>query len=252
MSLQSCGSGCIPLPDRKSTLLSLEPLAAAPRRPFKGVVFDFNGTLSDDEWLLSEIFCELFSEYGKPLTEERYFRELAGLPDVEIVRTWLGPDHPKVAEAMGERVGRYRARVGDGSTVRVGVRDAVRYAAARVPVAVVSGAARSEVQAILAAAGLLPLFTAVVTEDDVTRGKPDPEGYRRALAAMDSGLTGAEVVAFEDTDLGIAAAKAAGLRCVAVRGTLPDARLEEADELASGLDVEVVAALLGESTAASG
>ena len=56
----------------------------------QAVVFDFNGTLSDDEPVLCEIFMHLFAEHGKPMSAQEYFDRLAGLSDPEIVRTWLG------------------------------------------------------------------------------------------------------------------------------------------------------------------
>ena len=62
--------------------------------PTRAIVFDFNGTLSDDEPILCEIFIRLFAEHGKPLSAQEYFDELAGLSDPEIVRTWLGPTTP--------------------------------------------------------------------------------------------------------------------------------------------------------------
>jgi beta-phosphoglucomutase-like phosphatase (HAD superfamily) len=117
--------------------------------PARAVIFDFNGTLSQDEAILCRIFGELFSEHGKPLSAEQYFDELAGLSDPEIVRTWLGRDHPDVDEVIDERVRRYRAAVADGSSVTEDVRKAVRFAAERVPVAVVSGAARAEIEPVI-------------------------------------------------------------------------------------------------------
>ena len=125
------------------------------------------------------------------------------------------------------------------------VRAAVRYAAARVPVALVSGAFRAEIEPVLAAAGLAPFFSAVVTADDVTDGKPHPAGYLRALELLDADLRPVEVVAFEDTEAGIASAKRAGLRCLAVTGTLPSKRLAQADELVPRIDVALVQRLLG-------
>ena len=98
----------------------------------RAIVFDFNGTLSHDEPILCEIFMELFAEHGNPLSAQEYFDELAGLSDPEIVRTWLGPDHPDVDEVIGERIRRYRAAVADGSSVPAELREAVRYAAERV------------------------------------------------------------------------------------------------------------------------
>ena len=97
----------------------------------------------------------------------------------------------------------------------------MRYAAARVPVAVVSGAYRREIEPVLELAGLAECVTALVAADDVTRGKPDPEGYVRALAALGDGLAPSDVVAFEDTEAGVASARGAGLRCLAVRGHAP-------------------------------
>ena len=62
--------------------------------PVRAIAFDFNGTLSDDEPVLCEIFVELFAEHGKPLSAQEYFDHLAGYSDPEIVHRWLGPDHP--------------------------------------------------------------------------------------------------------------------------------------------------------------
>ena len=78
------------------------------------VVFDFNGTLSDDEPVLCEIFMHLFAEHGRPMSAQEYFDHLAGLSDPEIVTTWLGEDHPDVRAVIGERERRYRAAASGG------------------------------------------------------------------------------------------------------------------------------------------
>src|SRR4029077_20441647 len=144
-------------------------------------VFAFTGTLSDDEPIMCAIFIDLFAEHGKPLTAREYYDDLAGLSDPEIVRRWLGADHPEVDAVIEERVNRYCAAVGDGSTIHEHVREAVRYASERVPLAICSGAARAEIEPVVEAAGLADCFRAIVSSDDVVRGKPDPEGYRKAL-----------------------------------------------------------------------
>jgi len=86
------------------------------------IVFDFNGTLSDDEPVLCEIFMRLFAEHGKPLSAQQYFDELVGLSDPEIVRAWLGDDDPDVESVIEERTRRYREAVADGSSVHEHVR----------------------------------------------------------------------------------------------------------------------------------
>jgi beta-phosphoglucomutase-like phosphatase (HAD superfamily) len=203
-------------------------------------MFDFNGTLSDDEPLLFAILSDLFAEQGRPLSEDVYYDRLAGLSDPEIVRIWLGEEHPAVDAVLAERVARYRAQVSDGSTISAAAREAVRYAAERVPVAVVSGAHRDEVVPALGAAGLDGGVAVVVTTEDVERGKPDPAGYLLALDLLGGGLDAGDVTVFEDTEAGVAAAKAAGMRCVAILGTHAPERLALADELAPALDVEAV------------
>ena len=165
-------------------------------------MFDFNGTLSDDEPLLFAILSDLFAEQGKPLSEDVYYEQLAGLSDPEIVRMWLGDDHPAVESVLAERIARYRAQVGDGSTIGPDARAAFLHAAESRPGRVVSGAHRDEVVPALAAAGLATAARVVVTIEDVGAGKPDPGGYLLALDQLDAGLDPAEVTVFEDTEAG--------------------------------------------------
>jgi len=205
------------------------------------LLFDFNGTLSDDEGVQCAIFRELFGEQGRPLSEQEYFDQLAGRSDPEIVERWLGAGHPATAEVLERRVQLFQERAGDGSTVPQNVREAVLRAADRAQLAVVSGAMRSEVELVLRAAGL-DVFDLIVSAEDVTRGKPDPGGYLLALRRLR--LEAADAVAIEDSPPGIAAAKAAGLRCVAVLGTAPRERLGQADEIVPRLDAAFVERLL--------
>ena len=190
----------------------------------RALIFDFNGTLSDDEPILCEIFIRLFAEHGRPMSAQEYFDELAGLSDPEIVRTWLGRDHPDVDAVIAERVELYRTAVADGSSVYEHTREAVGYAAERVPLAICSGAVRAEIEPVVEAAGIAPLLQTIVSSDDVAEGKPHPEGYLKALASL--GAEAADTVVFEDTEAGIASARAAGVgHVLAVRGTLDPSRL---------------------------
>jgi beta-phosphoglucomutase len=213
-------------------------------RTARALVFDFNGTLSHDEPVLFAIYAELFAGHGRPLTEAEYYGRLAGNTEEAIIGGWLGVEGEELQALVEERIDRYR-RLADGSTVSGELRAAVRRAASRVPVGVVSGAYRREIEPVLRGAGLAELVAVVVAADDVTHGKPHPEGYLRALEALGDGLAPDDVVAFEDTEAGIAAARAAGLRCLAVRGTLPDERLVAADGIVDAIDGELVRSLVG-------
>ena len=209
----------------------------------EALVFDFNGTLSDDEPLLLSIYQELFARYGRPLPEQEYVDRLAGNTEEAIIGTWLGVDGPLLGMLVQERIAAYTALAAGGSTVTTAVREAVRYAAERVPVAIVSGAFRAEIEPVVAAARLSGDLTTIVAADDVEHGKPHPEGYELAVERL--AVAAARTVAFEDTEAGVASAKDAGLYCIAVRGTLPDERLARADELVDGIDLALVERLLG-------
>ena len=228
-------------PQRARLRVSNESVAAV-----RALLFDFNGTLSEDEPLLLRIYQQLFRRYGRPLTEDEYYGRLAGLSEEAIVGGWLGVDGPLLASLIDERIEIYRAEAADGRTVRPEMREVVRHAAARVPVCVVSGAFRAEIEPVVEAAGIAGHITAIVSADDVAHGKPNAEGYLQALGLL--GIRPTEAIAFEDTEAGIAAARAAGVRCIAVRGTLPDERLAAADDVVDRIDLTLVKRLLARPT----
>jgi beta-phosphoglucomutase len=202
---------------------------------FAAVVFDFNGTLSDDEPVLARVYQELFAELGRPLTEAEYYEHLAGHTDEEMFRRWFGESRD---EWIDERVRRYNERAADGSTVDEGMRAAVRWVARHTPVAVVSAALLAEIAPVLEASGLRDVVSLVVSQDDVTNGKPDPECYLTAARLL--GVSPAELLVFEDTDVGVAAAKAAGAYVVGLTRTLGAERMAAADELVERIDVPLL------------
>ena len=206
---------------------------------FGAVIFDFNGTLSDDEPILYQVYAEMFAEHGLALSEREYYDELAGHSEEEILRRWLGRADP---ELVADRIARYRARVSDGATVYPDVREAVLHAASRVPVGIVSGAALEEIEPVVEAAGLAESLTVIIAADHVSEGKPHPEGYLKAAGLL--GVDPRDTLTFEDTEVGVASAKAAGMRCVGVTRTLGAARLAQADELIPELSLEAMRRLL--------
>lgn len=211
--------------------------------PIRAVIFDFNGTLSQDEPVLCRIYRELFAEYGRPISDREYYERLSGLAEHTIAESCLGPGDPRIPAFIRERIDRYRSTVADGSTVTETMRDAVRFAAEHARLGIVSGAAREEIVPVVAAAGLGELFATVVADDDVVLGKPDPESYLLALEAL--GRAGHETLVFEDTEAGVASAKAAGTRVVALLGTQVSERLAQADEIVDTIDVPLLRRLLG-------
>jgi beta-phosphoglucomutase len=107
---------------------------------------------------------------------------------------------------------------------------------------VVSGALREEVEGALRQAGLLDRFKVLVTAEDVAEGKPDPEGYLKALESLNSQpplperlLHPHEVLAVEDSPAGLAAAAEVGFPTLGVAHTFPAGRLSAADAVAASL-----------------
>ena len=118
----------------------------------------------------------------------------------------------------------------------------MRFAAERVPVAIVSGAALEEIEPVVAAAGLGPSIATIVAADHVADGKPHPEGYLRAAELL--GTRPETLLAFEDTEAGVASAKSAGAQVVGLTRTLGAARLAQADELVDRIDADLMERLL--------
>lgn len=210
--------------------------------PTVAVAFDFNGTLSLDQALVYEIWAELFAEAGRAFAREDY-AALAGCSSRAIVDSWLGSGDPNAERLVERRLHAFREAAADGSTVSTDVREAVLVAAAHCPVAVVSGALRSEVELVLAGSGLAGAVNVVVAREDTEHEKPDPAPYALALERLGAPPPGG-VLSLEDTGTGVAAAKAAGLRCVAVLGTQRPDLLAAADEVIAALDAATMTRLL--------
>lgn len=221
------------------------PAEPAPVDPPAAVMFDFNGTVSDDEPVLARVFEAVFAEEGVALPAAVYYDRFAGLSDTEIIEavlTWAGrTTELELCDSLLERrTLRYLEEVARASPVRPAAAEFVRRVCERVPAVVVSGAARAEIEAVLDGAGLAETLPLRVCGDDVARGKPDPEGYLRGLELLNRNrtvaITAAAALAFEDSPVGVAAALAAGARCIAVLGSAPAPRLAAAERILPALD----------------
>jgi beta-phosphoglucomutase-like phosphatase (HAD superfamily) len=123
----------------------------------------------------------------------------------------------------------------------------VRQAAARVPIAISSGALTREIDEILQRTGLAELFVTVVGADQTERSKPSPDPYLEAfhrIRAAGHDADSRRTVAIEDSMWGLVSARTAGLRCVAVTNTCRAEELAPHAELVvSGLDALTLDAL---------
>jgi HAD superfamily hydrolase (TIGR01509 family) len=215
------------------------------------VLFDFNGVLVDDEDVHFEAFRRTLAVLGITISHEIYRRYL-GYDDRATIVALLDHhdrraacDDGELARAVARKQATYARLAGEHPRLGFGARAlvrALRDAGARL--AIVSGARRAEIDAVLDAAALRGDFEAVVAAEDVARGKPDPEGYRLALARLQAAAgTALDAVAIEDAPAGLRAARAAGLRCVGLATTCPADELGAADDVVASLAALDVARL---------
>ncbi|WP_250005718.1 HAD family phosphatase [Actinoplanes sp. M2I2] len=196
------------------------------------LIFDFDGLLMDTESTLLESWRYEWQEHGLKLPVDGFFADHGG--DVNEQR------YASLAAAVGAGYDRtasharrtaYRERLHAELEPAPGIRAWLDEAAGLRPaveLAVASSSPESWVHDNLRRAGLLSCFTVTACGNEVSAHKPDPAVYRLALERL--GVGPERAVAFEDTPHGVAAAQAAGLRCVAIPNAhLPVERFGAAD-----------------------
>ena len=197
------------------------------------ILFDFNGVIIDDEPQHCEALIATLQEEGFALDRETYYREYLGFDDRECFRFSFArmgrpADEPALRDAIERKNAHYERAIRDSLRLVPGAEDFIETAALDAfQLAIVSGALRREVELVLDLAGLRAHFSEIVAAEDVTACKPDPQGYRRALAALD--IAPHRSVVVEDSLPGLAAARAAGLRCVMLSTSHDEAACAEAD-----------------------
>ena len=210
------------------------------------IIWDVDGTLVDTAEQHFRAWSRLASEIGKPFTRAD-FAATFGMRNPEILRKLFYPDaDDQRCRDLGERKeDLYRASVRDeGTQLLPGVAALVSaFADAGWPQAVGSSAPAGNLDLLLGLTDTRRYFSAVVTGDDVRRGKPDPEVFLTAAEKLNAAPS--RCVVFEDAVAGVEAAKAGGMKCVAVTfvGHHPADKLR-----AAGADI--VVASLAEVTVA--
>lgn len=180
------------------------------RQRYDAVLFDFDGVLADTEPVHYACWRQILAPFGVHLDWETYSRVCIGVADrpmVEALCRTLSP--PPDADLIWAQYPRkkemFRARLAEATPILPETVGLLRSLDGR-RLAVVSSSGRAEVEPPLVAAGLRPLFGAVVCGEDVARHKPAPDPY--LLAARLLGARSPLVV--EDSDAGVASGRAAG------------------------------------------
>jgi beta-phosphoglucomutase len=213
----------------------------------RAIIFDLDGTLTDTEPLHLDAFNSVLRERGMPIRSEEYFARMVGLDDRDCF-TMVLREHGQSADAaalaamIARKTIAYTAMIECRDVVRTGAERFVRVCGERFPLMVATGTLRAEAELILGRAGLRELFLDVLAAEDAEHGKPTPDIFIAALGRLGyllrqhDPIKPRQCLVVEDTPAGIAAAHAAGMRVLAIEGTVGADRLAGADFVASGFE----------------
>ena len=211
----------------------------------KAIIFDFDGIITDSEPVHLKMFQQVLSELSISISKQEYYETYLGMDDKGCFTTVLqahGLDASlEVIQSLIDKKAKFMMEYLKNSVfIYPGVVDFVNKAKDRFRLAIASGALRHEIEFVLQKAGIGSAFDLIVSAEDVTYGKPDPECFNKALERLNdhSGLrlTPVECVVIEDSIAGIEGALAAGMKCNAVANTYDSGRLTMADRIVRGLD----------------
>ena len=211
----------------------------------RAIIFDFDGVIADSEPIHFAVFQQVLGEKGLFLSQEEYYADYLGYDDKGCFAAFLAAHgHPVTQDTIDDLVRRkavaYFDYIKERPVIFPGVCELIHQAAIGHPLAVCSGALRHEIEFILEQAGVRKAFEHITSAEDVMQGKPNPEGFLHALAALNGQgvgrfMTPGECLVIEDSLPGIRGAHAAGMKVLAVANTHHIEDLQEADAVTSSL-----------------
>ena len=213
----------------------------------RAIIFDCDGVIADTEPVHYAAFARVLSEHGVPLSRQEYYEHCLGYDDAGVFVHAFAHAGKQLgeqfwADLLEQKRRLYLEMIERDLAPLPGVQQLARSAAKHWPLAICSGAIRPEVDLVVQRLGLDGCFKAIVTSEDVSAGKPDPEGYLLALerlrqaAPLDPPLKAGECLVIEDSLPGIDAAHAADMRVLAVTTSHPAEQLGSARAVVDSLE----------------
>lgn len=183
-----------------------------------GILFDYNGVIVADEHLQKQAMETMLARYNIEISDTMYDEQCFGRSDragFENVQK-LFPELSKIptADLVSEKVVQYQKLTKSMSLLAPGIREKLQELTEHFAIGLVTGSAHVELDKVLEQENLEKFFDIIISADDIQNSKPNPECYEKGIAAL--GLPKENIVAVEDTPIGIAAAHAAGLKCIGV------------------------------------
>jgi beta-phosphoglucomutase len=206
----------------------------------KAILLDFNGVIINDEPIQMKAYQEILKNEGIDLSEEDYYASM-GMDDRTFVesafeRAGKKAEGNKVLELVQAKTQKWREIVAGGIPLFPGVENFIRKMEKEFALGIVSMAKLEEIEYVLGQTGLRDCFVTIVSAEDVSRCKPDPEAFLKGFNRIDAArialgrnpIVHGECVVIEDSPQGIMGARAAGLRTLGVTNTVSEKVLREA------------------------
>jgi beta-phosphoglucomutase len=192
-----------------------------------GVIFDFDGVIADSHPVHLQTWKELLRSIGKSVSDDELAFILEGAKREEILRHFMGEITPQQIRDFGaEKEKLFQARASELKMVRGFAEFLAQIESAGLPAAVATSGSRPRVERTLEQFGLRGRFRAIVTGDDVPKGKPDPALF--CLAARALQVDAENILVCEDAVFGVAAATSAGMKCLAIAANGRAGKLKDA------------------------
>src|SRR2546426_7253976 len=212
-----------------TTVNQMKPNSSLPA----GAIFDMDGVLIDSNPFHLRKWIDLLNSHRIPFRPEDLPQYVLGQRNDTAFRYFFGPEltAAEIARLSDELEKKFREEFRPHARPLPGLEGLMDEChRAGIPMAVASSAMAKNVEFVVDALGFRKYFRCLVSGDEVSRAKPDPEIYLKVAEKI--GLDPAGCVAFEDSFVGVASAKRAGMKCVAIASTFPRDQLERAADLA--------------------
>lgn len=212
--------------------------------PFKGVIFDMDGTLIESTQADYLAWQKTFADFGRALSFADY-QPLLGIKSADVIKRVLGVvDEDEVKECLATKLKYFREIVSVTPIQPVPGAEKLLQQVKEMPVkmALATSSRSEKMKLVMTSLNFINYFDELVTGEEVVRSKPAPDIF--ILAAKKLGLDVSECVVIEDAVNGVKAAKAANMKCIAITTTHKEADLFEADAVIDSFDEIDFTALL--------
>ncbi len=212
----------------------------------KAIIFDFDGVIADTEPLHLKAFQLTLREKGIELSDEDYFENYLAYDDKTLFKELLKDrnyehNEAQISDFMNRKSEHFENVLKGNILVLEGVPEFISEVSGKYPLAIGSGAIRSEIIDILESGGLREHFEIIVSADEVINCKPDPEVFIEALRRLNNldsvseEISPQECLVIEDSTSGIKAAHSAGMKCLAITNSYAAEKLSEAELIKQSL-----------------